>query len=271
MQQDFPLDSVVSYRVYAGFMDGLTRSQLAQRAEVNLETIRFYEREGLLPPAPRTASGYRIFSESAIDRLAFVKRAKSLGFSLEEIRGLLILQDEHADVCAEVRDLLQAKLSVVREKKAELEKLESHLSAALLKCNQALKPQPKHPEVCPVLRQMAERQIQKEGLKGVKIEVLYFGDCPNHLPTLERIHQVLREENCTAEVSEVLVSDVEAAHKVRFLGSPTVRVNGIDIEPGAKDRRDFGLMCRRYTNGMPSHELIREAVRLGSVIGETAQ
>jgi len=137
-------------------MDGLTRSQLAQRAHVNLETIRFYEGEGLLPAAPRTASGYRKFSESTIDRLAFVKRAKALGFSLEEVRELLIFQDEHVDACAEVRDLLRAKLSVVRGKKAELEKLEAHLSAALRKCNQALKQQPKSQEACPVLLQMAD-------------------------------------------------------------------------------------------------------------------
>ena len=137
-------------------MEGLTRSQLAQRAQVNLETIRFYEQEGLLPVAPRTASGYRKFSENMIERLAFVKRAKALGFSLVEIRELLHLQGEQAGVCVEVRDLLQTKLSTVREKKADLEKLEVHLSAALHKCNQALKQQPKSPEACPVLRQMAD-------------------------------------------------------------------------------------------------------------------
>jgi hypothetical protein len=104
----------------------------------------------------------------------------------------------------------------------------------------------------------------------MKIEVLYFEDCPNHLPTVERIHQVLREEGCDAEVSEVPVPDVEAAHKTSFLGSPTVRVNGIDIEPAARERRDFGLMCRRYSNGIPSRELIREAVR-SATIGCTAQ
>src|SRR5580658_7108491 len=59
----------------------------------------------------------------------------------------------------------------------------------------------------------------------MKIEVFYFDNCPNHLPTLERIHQVLREEGCDAEVREVLVPDVETAHNVRFLGSPTVRVD----------------------------------------------
>jgi DNA-binding transcriptional MerR regulator len=136
-------------------MDGLTRSQLAQRAHVNLETVRFYEGEGLLPPAPRTSSGYRKFSESAVERLAFVKRAKDLGFSLREVRELLVLQDEHTDACAEVRDLLRNKLAVVRDKRAELEKLEAHLSGALRKCNQALKLKSSHPDACPVLGQIA--------------------------------------------------------------------------------------------------------------------
>jgi len=95
----------------------------------------------------------------------------------------------------------------------------------------------------------------------MSVDVLYFEDCPNHLPTLERIHEILREEGCDAEVREVLVTDVPTAQSVRFLGSPTIRVNDIDIEPSASERQDFGLMCRRYAGGIPSHELIRTAVR----------
>ena len=152
------LDLVPNYRVYADYMDGLTRSQLAQRAQVNLETIRFYEQQQLIPSAPRTASGYRKFSENTVDRLAFVKCAKALGFSLDEIRELLLLQDRHADACAEVRDLLRAKLSVVREKKSELEKLETHLNSALRKCNQALRQQAK---ACPALRQMTRSRARQ--------------------------------------------------------------------------------------------------------------
>ena len=71
-------------------MESLTRGQLALRVGVNLETLRFYEKEGLLAPASRTSSGYRQFAESAIDRLEFVRRAKGLGFSLTEIRELLV-------------------------------------------------------------------------------------------------------------------------------------------------------------------------------------
>jgi DNA-binding transcriptional MerR regulator len=144
-------------------MEGLTRGQLAQRAQINLETVRFYEQEGLLPPASRTTAGYRKFEEGAVERLAFVKRAKALGFSLEEIRELLVIQDEHTDPCAEVRDLVQKKLAIVRDKKAEIEKLEAHLSSALRRCNQALKRQkPQHtPETCPVLSQMSGSHLRR--------------------------------------------------------------------------------------------------------------
>jgi hypothetical protein len=105
----------------------------------------------------------------------------------------------------------------------------------------------------------------------MKIEVLYFEECPNHLPTMQRINAVLREEGCNADVREILVPDASTAARVKFLGSPTVRVNGIDIEPAAKDRRDFGLMCRRYTGGVPSDELIRAAVRSASNDGVQEQ
>lgn len=144
-------------------MEGLTRGQLAKRAQVNLETVRFYEQEGLLVPPSRTVSGYRKFEEVAVDRLAFVKRAKALGFSLGEIRELLAIQDGHVDACVEVRDLVQKKLAVVRDKKAELEKLETQLSAALRNCNRALKRQPpkQNLKACPVLNQMTGSKGRK--------------------------------------------------------------------------------------------------------------
>ena len=101
----------------------------------------------------------------------------------------------------------------------------------------------------------------------MRIDVLYFNECPNHLPTVERINAILREEGCNAEVREVLVPSPEAAQQAKFLGSPTVHVNGIDIEPAARSRKDFGLMCRRYAGGVPSHELIRAAIRSASANG----
>jgi DNA-binding transcriptional MerR regulator len=125
--------------------------------------VRFYEQGGLLAAPLRTASGYRKFAEVAVDRLAFVKRAKALGFSLGEIRELLVIQDQHTDTCVEVRDLVRNKLAIVRGKMAELEKLEGELSSALRKCNQALKRQlPQHDaKACPVLSQMAGSNLRR--------------------------------------------------------------------------------------------------------------
>jgi hypothetical protein len=105
----------------------------------------------------------------------------------------------------------------------------------------------------------------------MRVEFLYFEGCPNHLPALERIKEILQEESCGAEVREILVSDLQAAQSAKFLGSPTIRVNGLDIEPTARERRDFGLMCRRYSGGIPSHELIRTAVRSALVTEGKAQ
>lgn len=94
----------------------------------------------------------------------------------------------------------------------------------------------------------------------MKIELLYCEGCPNYLPTLERIKKVLQGERRDAEIRLVFVPNGQTAQDLSFLGSPTVRINGIDIEPTARQRRDFGLMCRRYPEGIPSFELIRAAV-----------
>ena len=100
----------------------------------------------------------------------------------------------------------------------------------------------------------------------MKIEVLYFDGCPNHKPAVERVQELLREEGVSAEVLEANISDASAAQSVRFLGSPSVRVNGLDVEPEARAAREYGMMCRTYSvegrrEGLPSHEMLRQAIR----------
>lgn len=100
----------------------------------------------------------------------------------------------------------------------------------------------------------------------MKIEVLYFSDCPNHKPAVERVREALRAEGMTAELAELEVNDADAAQRLKFLGSPTIRVNGLDIEPEARSSAAFGMMCRTYADGccqsgLPSGELIRAALR----------
>jgi len=89
----------------------LTIGRLAQEVGINLETVRFYERQGLLPKTPRSASGYRLFSSDAARRLKFIKRAQELGFSLREIRELLALRMSPRTNSAEIRRRTESKIA----------------------------------------------------------------------------------------------------------------------------------------------------------------
>jgi len=97
-------------------MDALRTSDLAKRGGVNLETIRYYERRGLLPKPPRTAAGYRTFDAEAVRRLRFIKQAQALGFSLKEVRGLLALRLDPRTSCADVRRRAEAKIADIEAK-----------------------------------------------------------------------------------------------------------------------------------------------------------
>jgi len=89
----------------------------------------------------------------------------------------------------------------------------------------------------------------------IKIEVLFFDGCPNHEPTVRLAREVVSALGMPAEIHEVVVETVEDAEERRFLGSPSVRVNGRDIEPGADDRAGFAMSCRMYGSaGVPPRE-----------------
>ncbi|MCU1334444.1 MAG: hypothetical protein JWO19_25 [Bryobacterales bacterium] len=100
----------------------------------------------------------------------------------------------------------------------------------------------------------------------MRIEILYFDECPNRAPAVERIKEALRLELLTAELIEVNVQDARAARSLRFVGSPTVRNDGNDIEITARTSKDFGVFCRTYSDkgkrvGIPPLDLIRSAMR----------
>ncbi len=101
-------------------METLTIGQLAERGGVNLETIRYYEREGLMLPPPRKASGHRAYSLNAVRRLRFIKRAQELGFSLSEIKELLALRLDPDQLCAEVIQQIETKTKEVEVKISHL-------------------------------------------------------------------------------------------------------------------------------------------------------
>ena len=120
-------------RDHAG-VKGLKRAELAQRTGCNLETVRYYEKVGLLPEPPRTASGYRSYDSTHERRLRFVLRARELGFSLDEVRELLRLVDERDQPCAEASAGAAAHLNDVREKIADLKRMERVLKDVVAQC-----------------------------------------------------------------------------------------------------------------------------------------
>ncbi len=95
----------------------------------------------------------------------------------------------------------------------------------------------------------------------MKIDVLYVPNCPNHAVVLEQLREILPAEDYHAHVNEVLVRDAATARSLKFPGSPTIRVNGNDVEP-QDGQTSFGLMCRLYSDGrgVPSRERLRAAI-----------
>ena len=108
-------------------MKALTIGRLAREAGVNLETVRYYERRGLLSKPPRSASGYRLFPAEASRRLKFIRRAQELGFSLREIRELLSLRVSRNTTSAEIRSRAQAKIADIEAKIRSLESMKKTL------------------------------------------------------------------------------------------------------------------------------------------------
>jgi len=115
-------------------VEKLTISRLARLGGVNLETIRYYEREGLLPRPPRTRSGYRIFPNEAARSLLFIKRAQRLGFSLTEIRELLTLRLRPGTNRDQIRARAEAKIADIEQKIKTLTAMKQSLAQLTTQC-----------------------------------------------------------------------------------------------------------------------------------------
>lgn len=113
---------------------GLSIGRLAARTGTAPDTIRYYERLGLMPRAPRSAGRHRCFGAAHVQRLLFIRRARALGFSLDAIRSLLSLAAPSRRSCASVRDLAQRHLDDVRARLAELQRLEAALAETVAHC-----------------------------------------------------------------------------------------------------------------------------------------
>jgi MerR family mercuric resistance operon transcriptional regulator len=114
-------------------MTELTIGRLAEEAGVNVETIRYYQRRGLMPEPVKPTHGHRRYASDAAKRVRFIKRAQVLGFTLEEIGSLLELDEAHA--CGETRDLAAHKLQVIEDKLADLKAMRRALTTLMRQCD----------------------------------------------------------------------------------------------------------------------------------------
>ncbi|MBI2882493.1 MAG: MerR family transcriptional regulator [Candidatus Methylomirabilis oxyfera] len=115
-------------------MQTLTVGQLAKQAHVNLETIRYYERRGILPEPPRRESGYRQYPPEAVERIRFIRRAQELGFSLKEIQELLSLRVDPGTTSADIKKRAEAKLADIDTKLRDLNRMKTALTKLTVAC-----------------------------------------------------------------------------------------------------------------------------------------
>ena len=129
---------------------GFTRGDLARATGCNIETIRYYEKIGVMPKPARSAAGYRVYGNDHTRRLHFVRRGRELGFSLDELRGQLRLVDGHTYTCREVHALTIEHLKDIRQKIADLRRLERAMSDMAAQCTGNQVPE------CPIIDALFE-------------------------------------------------------------------------------------------------------------------
>ena len=133
---------------------------LAKQAKVNPETLRYYEREGLLPEPERTEAGYRLYADDDVKRVKFIKRAQELGFALKEIKELLALRVEGTQSASKVKRLTQQKIQSINDKILTLQSMKSVLERLAEACSgQAAG------DECPILNCLDDCTQEKKGGK----------------------------------------------------------------------------------------------------------
>lgn len=129
---------------------GYAIGQMSKQTGVHIETIRYYERINIMPKPDRTAGGNRQYDENQLKRLFFIRRSRELGFSIQEIRALLVMVDRDDFSCSEVHELTVGHLASVQEKITSLKKLEKALAAMAAECSRGDVPG------CPILDTLFE-------------------------------------------------------------------------------------------------------------------
>jgi len=126
---------------------------VAKLANVNVETVRFYQRRGLLKEPPKPRDGYRRYGDEMVDQIRFIKRAQLLGFTLEEVAGLLKLEDARA--CAETRSLAAHKLELITRKLEDLSAMQQALADLVVQCDQGGRA-----AGCPIIQALSKEESE---------------------------------------------------------------------------------------------------------------
>ena len=134
----------------ASALTDLPIGALARVADVNVETIRYYQRRGLVSEPEKPIGGHRRYSASTVGRVMFIKRAQGLGFSLEEVKALLRLEDGQS--CAETRALAEHKLAIIEDRLADLSRMRRLLKSLISECSAG-----KRPRSCPIIATLSAR------------------------------------------------------------------------------------------------------------------
>ncbi len=129
-------------------MQNFRIGELSRRGNVNVETIRYYERAGLLPPPARTKGGRRIYDEGDLKRLCFVRRCRELGFALDSVREMLQMVDDGGVTCRQVKAIAKDHLQDVRSKMSDLELMERTLEQTITQCDGGEEPD------CPIIEDL---------------------------------------------------------------------------------------------------------------------
>ena len=145
--------------------------EVAGRAGVNVQTLRYYERRGLLSEPQRTAAGYRLYPEDTVQVVRFIKRAQGLGFSLTEIERLLSLRDDRVSSCDEVQALAEAKIAKIDEKLRRLSALKGALQVLVRSCEEGAADRE-----CPILEAVEEAASESLELAGGREVIMPDGE-----------------------------------------------------------------------------------------------
>jgi Cd(II)/Pb(II)-responsive transcriptional regulator len=132
--------------------------ELARRTACRVETIRFYEKEGILPPPPRSTGNYRLYGKQHVDLLLFIRRCRSLDMTLDEVRRLLLIRDTPQNGCSVVSTLIDEHIRLVGARITELEQLRNQLHSLSQRCSGT-----RTAEQCGILQQLGSTEFNTEG------------------------------------------------------------------------------------------------------------